>query len=98
LASKRKPARFWPDTKEPRIKASPSQEYAARKAALTDPQVRLFLELAEEGIATDPWHRLNRVELAEGIVCDLSEQGILVVYKVRADEVLYLTFRDLSRV
>jgi len=58
--------------------------------------VRLLLELAEEAIAADPWHRVDRVDLGNDIVCDLSERGIMLTYRVVADEILFLTFRDLA--
>lgn len=83
-----------PSIGEPAIKATPSEEYAARKLLLTDPQVRFILELAEESIAVDPWHRVNRIEI-DGIVYDKSEPGIMLSYVVLDGEVLFLTFRDL---
>jgi hypothetical protein len=72
----------------------PTPEYAARKAALASEQVRLSLDLVEEGIVVDPYHRNRRLEV-DGIVYDRTEEGIMVAYAVADGEALLLTFRDL---
>lgn len=55
----------------------------------------LSLELAEEAIAVDPYHRDRRFEV-DRLVYDASEVGILIAYSVSGDEVVFLTFIDLS--
>lgn len=72
----------------------PTPEYSARKAALTDGQVRLSVDLVEEGIAVDPFHRAGRVAVG-GIVYDRTEPGIMVAYSMIEGKAVLLTFRDL---
>ncbi len=76
------------------IKARQSPAYQARKAALTNEQVRLSVELAEESIAGGPDNRDKRREI-NGVVYDRSEPGVMVTYSIVDGEVVYLTFRDL---
>ena len=80
-----------PTTGETRINARPSDQYAARKAALADPQVRLSLDLVEESIAVDPHHRLQRREVGD-VVWDTSEPGIALAFAIEGDSIVYLTF------
>lgn len=66
-----------------------------RKAALTNDEVRRSLELAEEAISVDPLHRSRRLEV-DGVVFDVNEPGVIVVYRLEADgTILFVTFRDL---
>ena len=81
-------------TGEGDIKPKSSPAYTVRKAALTDEQARLSLELAEEAIAVDPDHRDRRIEI-DDVIYDRSEPGIMVAYSVVDGEVVFLTFRDL---
>ena len=85
----------WPKNEEPGIKARPNQAYAARKAALTDPRVRLSLDLVEEAIAVDPFHRHRRYEVGE-VIYDVTEPGLMVSYTIIDEEVVYLSFADLT--
>ena len=81
-------------TWENEIKARPAPAYAARKAALADEQVRLSLDLVEEAIAVDPYHRFRRGKI-NSIVYDITDPGVMVAYAMVDDEVLYLAFVDL---
>lgn len=56
--------------------------------------MRLSLDLVEEGIAVDPYHRVGREEIG-GIIYDMTEHGIMVAYSVSDDEIVLLAFRDL---
>jgi hypothetical protein len=56
--------------------------------------VRLSLDLVEEGITVDPYHRHGRAEIGD-IVYDRTEPGIMVAYSVIDGEAVLLTFRDL---
>ena len=67
----------------------------ARKAALTDPRVLLSLDLVEEAIAVDPFHRHRRYEVG-AVVYDVTEPGLMVSFTVMDDEVVYLSFADLT--
>lgn len=78
-------------TGETLIKLVPLDQYSERKAALTDEPMCLALALVEEGIATDPRHRMNRREVGE-IVWDRSEPGLAVAFAVEGDSILLLTF------
>lgn len=65
-ASRPKRRQRWPSIGGTSITPlTPTPAYQARKAALTDDQVRLSLELVEEGIAVDPFHRVGRQEIGE---------------------------------
>ena len=86
----RRPSR---STWENDIKCRPPPAYAARKAALADEQVRLSLDLVEEAIAVDPYHRFRRGEINR-IVYDITDR-VMVEYAMVDDEVLYLAFVDL---
>lgn len=72
----------------------PTLAYQARKASLTDDQVRLSLDLIEEGIAADADHRKGREEI-DDLVYDMTEHGIMVVYSMIDGEAILVTFRDL---
>jgi hypothetical protein len=72
----------------------PTPAYRTRKAALTDDQVRLSLELVEEGIAVDPFHRDGRQEIGD-LVYDRTERGIVVVFSMVDGEAVLVMFRDL---
>jgi hypothetical protein len=72
----------------------PTPAYQARKAALTDDQARLSLDLVEERIAVDPDHRSGREQVGD-LIYDMTEPGIMVVYSVIEGEAVLVTFRDL---
>ncbi len=55
-------------TTEAGIRREWALAYQRRKAALSSDEVRKSLELAEEAIAVDPNHRLNRLDLSDAIV------------------------------
>lgn len=79
------------------IRLVPTDEYRTRKAALTNEQARLSLELAEEAIAVDPYHRSRRHERNDGLVIDRNERGILVAFRVVDEETVHLVdFRVVS--
>ena len=61
--------------------------------ALKDAQVRLSLDLVEEGIAVDPYHRDRRVEIGS-IIYDRTERGLMVAYSMIDGEAVLLTFLD----
>ncbi len=56
--------------------------------------MRLSLDLVEEGITVDPFHRQGRVEIGE-IVYDRTERGIMVAYSMVNGIAVLLTFCDL---
>lgn len=57
--------------------------------------MRKSLELAEEAIAVDPNHRLNRLDL-DGSIIDTNEPRIMVAFRVEPDgTVLFVAFTDL---
>jgi hypothetical protein len=69
--------------------------YRLRKASLANDEIRRSLELAEESISVDPFHREQRLELG-GVVFDANETGLIVTYRVEPDgTILFVTFRDL---
>ncbi|MGK2849893.1 MAG: hypothetical protein ACSLFN_03140 [Candidatus Limnocylindrales bacterium] len=69
--------------------------YRLRKATLLNDDIRRTLELAEEAISVDPFHRSLRLEL-DGVVFDANEAGLIVIYRVESDgTILFITFRDL---
>lgn len=69
--------------------------YRLRKATLTHDGLRRSLELAEEAISVDPFHRHERLEM-DGAVFDANEPGLIVIYRVESDgTILFITFRDL---
>lgn len=69
--------------------------YRLRKATLTNDDLRRSLEMAEEAISVDPFHRSKRLEL-DGAVFDANEPGLIVSYRVEPDgTILFITFRDL---
>lgn len=69
--------------------------YRLRKASLTNDEIRRSLELAEESISVDPFHRDQRLEL-DGVVFDANEMGLIVIYRVEPDgTIMFVTFRDL---
>ena len=72
----------------------PTPTYQARKDALTDAQVRLSLDLVEELIAVDPFHRAGRQAIGE-LIYDRTEPAILVVFTMIGDEAMLVAFRDL---
>jgi len=72
----------------------PTPAYRARKATLIGDQVRLSLELVEEGIAVDLFHRDGRQEIGE-LIYDRTEAGIVVVYSIVDGEAALVMFRDL---
>jgi hypothetical protein len=79
------------NTGETLINLLPLDQYGERKAALTDEQIRLSLDLIEEGIATDPIHRVSRQQVGE-VIWDKSEPGLAVAFRVEGDTILLLTF------
>ena len=69
--------------------------YRLRKASLANDQIRRSLDLAEESISVDPFHRDQRLEL-DGVVFDANEMGLIVIYRVEPDgTIMFVTFRDL---
>jgi hypothetical protein len=86
--------RPWPKREEATIKARPSPAYARRKAALTDRHLLLSLDLVEEAIAVDPFHRLHRREVG-GVVYNITEPGVVVAFEVDGDKVVFRAFVDL---
>jgi hypothetical protein len=60
-----------------------------QKAAITDDRVRRSIDLAEEAVAVDPFHRSRRHD-ADGITFDLNEPGVILGYVVEGEEVVYL--------
>jgi hypothetical protein len=61
---------------------------------VTDAQVRLSLDLVEEGIAVDPLHRVGRQGIGE-LIYDRTEPGIVVVFSIVNDAAVLVMFRDL---
>ena len=57
--------------------------------------MRLSLDLAEEAIVVDPWHRVRRIEI-DDVVYDRSEPGIVVAYSIADGDIIFLTFIDLG--
>ena len=69
--------------------------YRLRKASLTNDQIRRSLDLAEESISVDPFHRDRRLEL-DGTVIDTNEPGMMVAFRIEPDgTIMFLTFTDL---
>lgn len=51
--------------------------------------------MAEEAIAVDPNHRLNRLDL-DGAIVDVNEPGMMVAFRVEPDgTILFVAFTDL---
>lgn len=61
---------------------------------MIDAQVRLSLDLVEEGIVVDPDHRDGREQIGD-LVLDMTEPGMLVMYSIVDDEAILVTFRVL---
>lgn len=73
-----------------------TEEYAARKAALSDAR-RLSLSLIEEGIQVDPHGRYYRRDRPDGSVVDYSEQNLYVTFRLLDDETAeMMEFLDLD--
>lgn len=69
--------------------------YRLRKATLLNDGLRRTLELAEEAISVDPFHRSLRLEV-DGVVFDANEPGLIVTYRLEpGGTILFITFRDL---
>ena len=82
-------------TTEAGIRREWALAYQRRKAALSSDEVRKSLELAEEAIAVDPSHRLNRLDLGDAIV-DVNEPGMMVAFRIEPDgTILFVAFADL---
>jgi hypothetical protein len=64
---------------------------------LTDAQTRLSLDLIEEGIAVDPFHRVNRKQVGN-VIWDKSEPGLAVAFAVGDETILLLTFLRLFEI
>jgi hypothetical protein len=73
------------------INVLPLESYQQRKAALTDAQTRLSLDLIEERVAVDPFHRVNREQVGN-VIWDKSEPGLAVAYAIEGHTILRLTF------
>ena len=58
---------------------------------MTNEHVRLSLDLVEEAIAVDPYHRFRRSEI-DGIVYDVTDPSLMVAYAVVDDDVVLLAF------
>ncbi len=61
--------------------------------------LRLELDLVEEGIATDPHHRFRRKDRDDGTTVDYSaaKAGLLVAFEIIDDETVELIeLRDLT--
>ena len=77
------------------IKRDWAPAYRFRKASLASDQIRRSLDLAEESISVDPFHRDQRFEL-DGVVIDTNEPGMMVAFRIEPDGTInFLTFRDL---
>lgn len=69
--------------------------YRLRKASLASDQIRRSLDLAEESISVDPFHRDKRLEL-DGVVFDANEPGLMVAFRIEPDgTIMFVGFRDL---
>lgn len=49
----------------------------------------------EEGIAVDPFHRVDRQAIGE-LIYDRTEQGMVVVYSMVDGQAVLVMFRDLN--
>ena len=56
--------------------------------------MRLSLDLVEEGIAVDPFHRVDRQAIGE-LIYDRTEPGMVVVYSMVDGQAVLVMFRDL---
>ena len=64
------------------------------------PELLFELDLVEEGIGVDPWHRHHRRDREDGSIVDLSAMraGLLVAYEMDDDHVPWLLdLQDLTR-
>ena len=66
------------------IKRDWAPAYRLRKASLASDQIRRSLDLAEESISVDPFHRDQRFEL-DGVVIDTNEPGMMVAFRIEPD-------------
>lgn len=53
---------------------------SARGALRSD--ARITLSYVEDGIGTDPHHRVRRYQRPDGVVIDYSAQGLFVAYRL----------------
>ncbi len=79
----------WHSTVEGTIKARPSIQSAAKKAALQDEQVQLSLDLMEEAIAAEPENWAHREKVGE-VIWDKSEPGLALAFVIEDDEIIFL--------
>lgn len=78
-----------------RIRIVRSGRYQSRKRAVRDGETRLRLDLAEEAIIVDPFHRSKRYERPDGSVADLNEKRLLMVFEVTGNTLVFIDFLEL---
>jgi hypothetical protein len=79
------------------LRRLPSPLYDERKAQIKDPSFHRAVDLAEEGVLSDPDPlRADRLSL-DGIVYDTSILGVGLSYEVIGDGVRFLSYADLWR-
>lgn len=72
-----------------------SEQYRLRKRAVRDGETRLRLDLAEEAIIVDPFHRSKRYERPDGSIADLNEKRLLMVFEVVGNTIVFIDFVEL---
>lgn len=93
---RRRRKRRWPSIGEGHINRRLSPRYAAKKASLQDPQVRLSLDLVEEALIAEPDNWTHRTQVGS-VIWDTSEAGLAVAAAIEDGELVLLTFIETYR-